>query len=91
VEIEFDGAKDANNLLKHGINLVRAADLTDVIEIVDNRREYGETRFIAVGLIDQRVHVCVYTPRRERRRIISLRKANRREIDAYHQARQGGY
>jgi putative transcriptional regulator len=44
--------------------------------LVDNRRDYGEVRIIAIGLIDQRVHVCVYTLRGERKRIISLRRAH---------------
>jgi len=89
LEIEFDRAKDASNLAKRGLSLARAADLVETIEVIDNRRDYGEVRVICVGLIEDRVHVCVYTPRGRIRRIISLRKANRREAEAYRQARQG--
>ena len=49
----------------------------------DARREYGEPRFVAYGLIRNRMHVCVYTLRGDAHRIISLRKANRSEVDAY--------
>lgn len=87
--IEFDSAKERTNIATHGISLMRAGDLVDAIEIVDNRRDYGELRIIATGHIDGRVHVCVYTPRGGRRRIISLRKANRREVHAYRSAIQG--
>ena len=45
--------------------------------------EYGEHRMIALGEITGRVHVCVYMVRDGKRRVISLRKANRREVDAY--------
>ena len=49
----------------------------------DVRHDYGEQRVIAYDLIRGRMHVCVYTLRRDAYRIISLRKANRREVDAY--------
>lgn len=85
--IEFDSAKDAQNREKHGISLARAAELFEqpFNEIEDMRAEYGERRFIAYGFIEERLFACVFVWRGERRRIISLRKANRREIDAYRQ------
>jgi uncharacterized DUF497 family protein len=86
VEIEFDPAKDAINIARRGISLSRAGELRETIEIIDNRRDYGEERVIAIGLIEDRVYVCVYTARRGFRRVISLRKANRREINAYRKA-----
>jgi uncharacterized DUF497 family protein len=85
MKIEFDTAKDAANIARRGLPLALAAILLKariVIEI-DKRRDYGETRMIAIGEIDGRPHVCVYTMRGSVHRIISLRKANRREIDAY--------
>ena len=89
--IEFDSAKDARNLAKHGVSLARAAELFEqpFREIEDLRADYGERRFIAYGLIEERLFACVYVWRGGRRRIVSLRKANRREIDAYHQTEQG--
>ncbi len=53
---------------------------------VDDRVSYGEERFIAKGDIAGRLHVCVHTLRGATYRIISLRKANRREIHAYRQS-----
>ena len=77
--------------MKHGISLARSAELFEqpFREIEDLRAEYGERRFIAYGFIEERLFVCVYVWRGGRRRILSLRKANRREIDAYRQTKQG--
>ena len=86
-EIEFDTDKDALNQSKHGLPLALAALLFegDYREKIDDRQDYGETRMIALGMIMGRLCVCAYTLRNKRRRIISLRKANSREIDAYYQ------
>lgn len=81
---EFDPAKDRANLAKHGISLKRAADLTAVVEDIDDTVEYGEERIIGTGLIDGRVFVCVYTMRGTVRRVISLRGATKREADVYY-------
>jgi hypothetical protein len=85
MDVEFDTAKDAINVAKHGVSLVEAILLfeSDFLVRPDGRKMYGEERLIAYGEIGGRVHVCVYTMRDEIHRIISLRKANRREIDAY--------
>lgn len=53
------------------------------ITIEDDRMEYGEKRFITVGLLEVRMIVLVWTPRGEARRIISMRKANAREQKTY--------
>src|SRR3546814_20459529 len=49
----------------------------------DERADYGEPRFITLGVLDGRSVVLVWTPRGEARRIISMRKANEREIAKY--------
>jgi uncharacterized DUF497 family protein len=85
LNIECDPAKDAVNRAKHGVSLFAAERLLSgphVVEI-DDRFEYGEQREIATGEIGGRLFVCVYTLRGDVYRIISLRKANQREIDAY--------
>jgi uncharacterized DUF497 family protein len=60
------------------------------IEVDDTRRDYGERRIIAYGAVEGRVMVCVYTWRGTAdaplRWIISLRKANKGESNAYHTA-----
>jgi hypothetical protein len=53
------------------------------LTVEDDRQDYGEMRSITVGLLDDRMVVVVWTQHGERRRIISLRKANDREQDAY--------
>jgi uncharacterized DUF497 family protein len=89
VEIEFDPAKNATNLRVHGISLARAEALLQgfIFGWEDKRRHYGETRVIAIGEIEAREFVCVYTLRGETRRVISLRRANRKERDVYQKAK----
>lgn len=85
MDIEFDPTKDQANREKHGLSLALADEFefdTALIEI-DERRDYNEERFVALGLIAERVHVMVFTVRGEAIRVISLRKANRREVKRY--------
>jgi uncharacterized protein len=85
VKVEFDPAKDAANRAKHGISLTEAArlDWDAALTMPDRRRRYGEERYIASAPLDGRLHVVVFTPRADRLRIISLRRANRRESKRY--------
>lgn len=88
MEIEYDSAKEERNLRVHGISLQAAVAIFDgkpAIK-VDSRRDYGETRLIATGEIAGRLHICVYTQRGQKLRIISLRRANRRERNAHDQS-----
>jgi len=55
------------------------------ITLQDQRQDYGEPRFITAGWLDARLVVLLWTPRGLARRIISMRKANEREIDKYKQ------
>ncbi|WP_448207877.1 BrnT family toxin [Azospirillum sp. sgz302134] len=81
MEIAYDPAKDVANREKHGVSLVlgRVVLANRVGEEIDERDDYGELRRIAYGLIAGRLFVCVYTLRGTLCRIISVRKANRRE------------
>ena len=85
MRIEFDAAKDATNLKKHGVALVDAAALNwDSLRAKpDTRREYGEIRMIGYALMGERLCCVVFTDRGRQRRIISLRKANLKEVRAY--------
>lgn len=81
----FDPAKQAANVAKHGVFFSAAEDFeweTALVQ-VDDRRSYGEIRFTAVGVIGDRVHVLVFNLRETEVRIISLRRANRREVKRY--------
>jgi uncharacterized DUF497 family protein len=89
MEIEFDAGKDRTNREKHGISLAAAADMDfEVAQVIpDERRDYGEARYWAVGPITGRLHVLAFTMRGQRLRAISLRKANERERRRYERAR----
>lgn len=82
--IEFDPAKDASNIAKHGISLARAIDL-DPIEYFDDSHLYDEPRYRLVGWIDNRLHVLAAIDRGETMRAISLRKATKQEVKRYEQ------
>lgn len=85
MEIEFDEAKDASNIRKHGVSMALAGVLlaNPIGEVIDDRYDYGETRLNTFGLIEGRLFVCTSTPRGQTRRVISMRKANRREQRAW--------
>jgi uncharacterized protein len=82
MEFEWDEAKDAVNRGKHGLSLADAVrlDWSFGINVVDVRYAYGQVRITRFAVLDGRLHVCVFTDRNGRLRIISLRKANQREI-----------
>jgi len=83
---EWDEAKRAANMEKHGVDFrdIERFKWTASIAGPDRRMSYGELRILAFGPLDGRLHAVVYTRRGPVRRIISLRKANRREQAAYH-------
>lgn len=85
MRITFDQAKDATNLKKHGVSLALADQLDWKAAVVweDRRRDNGETRFVALAPHARRLYRVAFTQRAGMRRIISLRKANRREIELY--------
>ena len=85
VRYVFDSAKDAVNRAKHGVPLALAEVLFAGPHLVmtDDRFDYGEVRELAFGRILGRLFVCVYADRDAERRVISLRKANPREVKRY--------
>ena len=82
---DWDEDKRQTNLAKHGVDFaaVEGFDWSSAKSEPDVRADYGEERFESVGLIADRLHVLVFTTRGGRRRIISLRKANPREIERW--------
>jgi len=88
VKIEFDPAKDEINKAKHGLSLQAADDFDwdTALEREDDRFDYGEVRFVAIGLIDGRLHVMVFTEGSDENaiRVISLRLAEKHEARYYH-------
>ena len=85
MHIEFDPAKDVANQRKHGVALSVAAQLDweAALVWVDDRFEYGETRMIALAPETETLYYVAFIDRGEARRIISLRRANRREVKHY--------
>ena len=88
VRIEFDPAKDDTNRTKHGVSLQAASrfDWDMALEREDDRFDYGEIRFVALGPIDGRLHVMVFTAGSDDDsvRVISLRPAEKHEARYYH-------
>ncbi len=82
---EFDPAKDASNLDKHGLSLaaVDGFEWDTAVVREDAREAYGEQRFEATGYIGERLHVLIYCLRGNVMRVISLRRANKREGNRY--------
>jgi uncharacterized DUF497 family protein len=89
MNVTFDPAKDAANMAKHGVSLTEAAGFEWGSAVVwpDTRRDYGEARMVALGYIGLRIMALVFVDRPPEqpteRRIISLRKANSREVKRY--------
>ena len=85
MRIEFDPTKDASNQLKHGVSLAMAAELDwDAAWVwVDERVEYNEMRMIALAPKTAILYYVAFVDRGDVRRIISLRRANRREVKHY--------
>ena len=85
MRIEFDPAKDAANVAKHGLSLLLAVDLDWAAATVrvDARFDYGETRLVALAEHAQTLYHVVFVERGDAKRIISLRRANRREVKQY--------
>lgn len=85
MEIEFDADKNEQNIRERGLSFERAEnfDWATALVLTDDRREYGELRYRAFGFLDERLHALVFTVRGDAVRIISLRRANKREIKRY--------
>lgn len=85
-EFEWDESKAAENYVKHGVSFETAEQVFEdpfAIELLDDRENYGEDRFILIGAAESAVLTVVYTERNERIRLISARHATKREQDDY--------
>ena len=85
MRITYDPAKRAKTLAERGLDFDDAPKVFagTHLTIEDDRRDYGETRWIVFGWLDGRMVVLVWTPRDDSRRIISMRKAKDDEIQTY--------
>ena len=85
MRIEFDVEKDKINQHKHCLSLAFASELDwgNSLIWIETRKEYGEVRMIALAPSTGILYYVAFVDRNISRRIISLRKANRREVKHY--------
>jgi uncharacterized DUF497 family protein len=85
MRITYDPCKQARTLEDRGLDFGRAREVLEGAQLtrLDERTDYGEQRFITVGWLDERLVVLVWTHRDSACRVISMRKANEREIEEF--------
>ena len=90
MRFEYDPNKDRSNLEKHGLSLALAASLEwdAALLWLDSRRNYGETRVLALAPKTGILYYVAFVDRSDVRRVISLRRANRREVKRYVQVHE---
>ena len=89
MRITFDPAKNDRNsrLRRPSFEQVESFEFESALFAVDERKEYPETRYVALGLLGDRVHVVCFAETPDGIRVISFRKANSREVKRYAKAR----
>lgn len=90
MKYEWDAAKSRRNAKNHGcaFDVVSGFDWTEAIEVLDDRFDYGEERWLALGPIGSQLYALAFSPRGEDKlRVISLRLATKNERKAYVEAR----
>jgi uncharacterized DUF497 family protein len=87
MHIEFDSNKNDTNIRDRGLSFewVVGFDFETAVFKQDARRDYGEIRYRALGYLDERIHALVFTETAKGIRVISFRKANKREVQTYEQ------
>jgi uncharacterized DUF497 family protein len=89
MRLSFDSAKSERNIRLRGLPFEEVAnfDFDAALVVVDGRQDYGETRYIAIGRLYNRVHVLCFAETVDGIRVISFRKANTREVNRYEKSR----
>jgi len=86
MKFEWDENKNLANICKHDFDFKDAEELfshSGVLVFHDNRKDYSEIRYIGFGKLKGRIVNMVFTKRNDFIRVISLRKANLREVTLY--------
>jgi len=86
ISFEWDEVKNAQNIETRNLSFEYATNIfldKDLLVTHDERHDYGESRYVAMGKIDKRLYVVIFTMRENTHRIISARKANSREVKQY--------
>lgn len=86
--ISYDAAKNEANRAKHGVALAEAERMEwdTAITWLDTREDYGEDRECGIGYIGMTLYFVAFVDCDQIRRIISLRKATRKEVNRYAEA-----
>ena len=87
MDYEWDEAKRLENLAKHGADFWSIYSFDWNNAVVESSPRFGEMRWKAIGFFGDRLHCVIYTDREQRRRIINLHKANRRDRRKYERGR----
>jgi uncharacterized DUF497 family protein len=88
LKFAWDKSKAKNNYAKHGVSFDLAKGVFKdpfAMEFLDDRQDYGEERFVIIGMVDDHLLHVAYTERNEVIRIISARRATKHEEQAYFQ------
>ncbi|CAM3401188.1 MULTISPECIES: BrnT family toxin [Yersinia] len=90
MDISYNPTKNEKNIAERNLSFEMARDfeVKSALIVEDTRKEYSERRFQALGYIENRLHMLVFTPRNGKVHVISLRKANSREVKRYEQKNQ---
>ena len=86
MKYEWDEVKRQSNIDRHKVDFIDVLPLfanPEAIRLEDNRRDYGEIRYILLGEIDERLFQIAYTIRGSVIRLISARRGNKRERRIY--------
>lgn len=88
MKTDWDNAKRKQTLDERGLDFadVQFLDWDTALTARDDRFDYGEDRFVTIGYMGERLCVVVWTFRADTLWVISLRKANKREINRYEKA-----
>jgi uncharacterized DUF497 family protein len=88
MDITYDPEKRAKTFAERGLDFDDAVQVFagQTIDLLDDRTDYGEVRWVTYGLLNGRMVALVWTARGEHRHIISMRKANERERKTYEEA-----
>ncbi len=88
LKFEWNKSKAKDNYAKHGVSFELAEKVFKdpfAVEFLDDRQDYGEERFIVIGMVDGDILYVVYTERKDVIRIVSARRATKREQKTWFQ------
>ena len=91
MQFEWDEAKRQANIIKHKIDFVDAVTIYDPGKFTytyKSNGDYGEERYVSIGILDDKEIAVVYTTRNDKRRIISVRRARINERKLYYDERR---